>query len=63
MFTPLFPNVYSKTGVYRGIQFFIFLIKNKDCGYSLEPHPRYIKYGFFSGERFSEDFIGFPPKV
>ena len=31
------PLVYSKTGVYRGILFFLFLLKNIDCGYSLEP--------------------------
>ena len=27
----------SKIGVYRGIHFFLFLLKNIDCGYSLEP--------------------------
>ena len=25
------------TGVYRGIHFFLFLLQNIDCGYSLEP--------------------------
>ena len=36
--TPLHPTfVYSKTGVYRGIQFFLFLLQNIDCGYTLEP--------------------------
>ena len=27
----------SKTGVYRGIHFFLFLLQNIDRGYSLEP--------------------------
>ena len=32
------PLLYSKTEVYRGKQlFFLFLLKNIDCGYSLEP--------------------------
>ena len=31
---------YSKTGVYRGIPFFLFLLQNIDCGYSLEPPRR-----------------------
>ena len=36
--TPLNP---SKTGVYRGIHnFFLFLLKNIDGGYSLEPPRR-----------------------
>ena len=34
------PLLYSKTGVYRGIHFFLFLLKNIDCGYSLEPPQR-----------------------
>ena len=35
------PLLYSKTGVYRGIHnFFLFLLKNIDCGYSLEPPHR-----------------------
>ena len=38
--TPLNPLLYSKTGVYRGIHFFLFLFKNIDCGYSLEPPRR-----------------------
>ena len=38
---PLTPVLYSKTGVYRGIHyFFLFLFKNIDCGYSLEPPRR-----------------------
>ena len=38
-FTPLF--LYNKTGVYRGIHYFyLFLLKNIDCGYSLEPPHR-----------------------
>ena len=42
MYTPLNPNfIYSKTGVCRGrvYLFFLFLLQNIDCGYSLEP-PR-----------------------
>ena len=39
MYTPLYPFLYSKTGVYRGIQFFLFLIQNIHCGYPIEP-PR-----------------------
>ena len=35
---PLTPLLFSKTGVYRGIHyFFLFLLKNIDCWYSLEP--------------------------
>ena len=35
---PFTPNsLYSKTGVYKGIHFFLILVKNIDCGYSLEP--------------------------
>ena len=33
---PYTPLLYSKTGVYRGIHFFLFLLQNIDCGYSLE---------------------------
>ena len=33
--------LYSKTGVCRGISiFFLFLLQNIDCGYSLEPPRR-----------------------
>ena len=32
--------LYSKTGVYRGIHFFLLLLKSIDCGYSLEPLRR-----------------------
>ena len=41
-FDPLKPPlIYSKTGVDRGIDiFFLFLLKNIDCGYSLEPLRR-----------------------
>ena len=31
---PFTPLLYSKTGVYRGIHFFLFLLQNIDCGYS-----------------------------
>ena len=35
--TPFNSTLYSKTGVYRGIHyFFLFLLKNIDCGYSLD---------------------------
>ena len=35
------PILYSKTGIYRGIiLFFLFLLKNIDYGYSLEPPRR-----------------------
>ena len=35
------PLLYSKTVVYRGIHnFFLFQLKNIDCGYSLEPPRR-----------------------
>ena len=38
LLTPLNPLSYSKTGVYRGTYyFFLFLLKNINCGYSLEP--------------------------
>ena len=35
--TPYTPVLYSKTGVYWGKHFFLFLLQNIDCGYSLEP--------------------------
>ena len=35
-FDPLKPHLYSKTEVYRYTLFFLILLKNKDCGYSLE---------------------------
>ena len=35
--TPYTPLLYSKTGVHRGVHFFLFLLQNIDCGYSLEP--------------------------
>ena len=36
--TPISPLLYSKTGADRGYTlFFLFLLKNVDCGYSLEP--------------------------
>ena len=36
--THLNPTLYGKTGVYIGLHyFFLFLLKNIDCGYSLEP--------------------------
>ena len=31
------PLLYSKTGVYRGIYYFLILLYNIYCGYSLEP--------------------------
>ena len=35
------PLLYNKTGVYREYTlFFLFLLKNIDCGYSLEPPRR-----------------------
>ena len=57
--------VNSKTGVYRGKHyFFLFLLKNIDCGYSFEPprltsthnlcfEQKYKKYqSFFLSENF-----------
>ena len=42
IYTPLHPTFYNKTGYRRGIQylFFLFLLQNIDCGYSLEPPRR-----------------------
>ena len=37
MNTPLHPTLYSKNGVYRGIDFFLFLLLSIGCMYSLEP--------------------------
>ena len=37
LLTPKTPLLYGKTGVYRVVIFFFFLLKNIDCGYSLEP--------------------------
>ena len=49
-YTPLNPPLYSKTGLYRGIQFFSFLIQNIDCGYSLV-----FRINVFSKNRKPED--------
>ena len=39
--TPLNPLLYLKTGVYKGYTlFFLYLLKNIYCGYSLEPPHR-----------------------
>ena len=32
---PYTPILYSKTGVYRGMHFFLFFLLNIDCGYSM----------------------------
>ena len=38
---PWNPLLYSKNGVYRAVHiFFLFLLKNIDCGYTLEPPRR-----------------------
>ena len=34
------PLLYIKTGVCKGLQFFLFSIQNIGCGYSLEPPRR-----------------------
>ena len=47
------PLLYSKTGVYRFTLIFLFLLKNIDCGYSLEP-PR--RGGFFTKRQNNENF-------
>ena len=42
---PYTPLLYSKTGVYRGIHYFLILLQNIDCGYSLElPHGSSNEY-------------------
>ena len=40
MLTPLNPTLYSKTGVYRDIHYFLISARNIECGYSLEPPRR-----------------------
>ena len=46
-FDPLKPLLYSKTWVYRGIHyFFLFLLKNIGCEYSLEPPRRSGSKGY-----------------
>ena len=67
IFTPLTPLLCSKTEVYRGYTlFFLLLLENIDCGYSLEPPRRggsndypqsilkqkYEKYQSFLSEHF-----------
>ena len=37
MFTPLNPTFIVKLGFAGVYLFFLFLLQNKDCGYSLEP--------------------------
>ena len=40
MYTPLYPTFIAKLG-YSGVHlFFLFLLQNIDCGYSLEPPRR-----------------------
>ena len=36
----MYTLLYSKTGLYRVYLFFLFLLQNIDCGYSLEPPRR-----------------------
>ena len=66
---PLNPLLYSKTGLYRRIQyFFLILLKNLDCGYSLEP-PRwggsneYPQSLFWEGIRKISDLFLFGCKI
>ena len=35
--TPYTPLLFSKTGVYKGIHYFLIFALNIDCGYTLEP--------------------------
>ena len=67
-FDPLKPHFYTvKLGLQGYILFFLFLLKNIDCGYSLEPPPPIIydlsrnmktirtfiwKFSFFGGKIF-----------
>ena len=51
--TPLNSILYSTTGVYKGMHyFFLFLLKNIDCGYSLELPRISENFQFFGGEIF-----------
>ena len=44
MYTPLNPHLYIvKLGFAGGYLFFLFLLQNIDCGYSLEP-PRCLHH-------------------
>ena len=56
--TPSTPLLHSKTGVYRVCIIFLFLLRNVDYGYSLEP-PREYPQSMFWAEiwRISEFFI------
>ena len=36
----------AKTGVYRGIHFFLIFAQNIDCGYSLEPRTAICVHHF-----------------
>ena len=47
LYTPYTPVLYSKIGVFRGMHFFLFLLLNIDCGYSLEP-PYWIIWSIHS---------------
>ena len=49
MYTPLHPLLYSRTGVYSGIHFFLVLFYNIDSGYLLEPpqNTRFISKTLF----------------
>ena len=57
---PLTPFLYRKTGVFRGILVFLFLIRNMHCGCSLDPprrggsnvHPRCVFWQKFERYRF-----------
>ena len=45
---PYTPLLYSKTGVYRGLQYFLIFAQNIDCGDTLEPP----QISSFSSENF-----------
>ena len=67
---PLTPFLYRKTGVFRGILVFLFLIRNMHCGCSLDPprrggsnvHPRCVFWQKFERYRFFFLFQFVQPK-
>ena len=55
---PLEPHLYiAKLGFAGVYLFFLFLLQNIDCGYSLEPPRRGLLYDLSKNKKNIEDFL------
>ena len=60
MYGSINPIHTKKSGIYRGIHyFFLFLLRNKDCGDSLEPpHNLWLEQKYEKHYKLSSDILG-----